>query len=61
MAKKDNLDSMNNTAKELKTLFAELGSLVSELNSQLESTADATGRVAKNTSKTKANQKIVVV
>ena len=57
MAKKDNLDSMNSTAKELKTLFAELGGLVAELNSQLEGTADATGRVAKNTSKTKANQK----
>ena len=57
MAKKDNLDSMNSTAKELKTLFAELGGLVAELNSQLEGTADATGRVAKNTSKTKVNQK----
>lgn len=57
MAKKDNLDSMNSTAKELKTLFAELGGLVAELNAQLEGTADATGRVAKNTSKTKANQK----
>ena len=56
MAKKDNLDSMNNNAKELKTLFAELGSLVGELNSQLESTANATGKVADNTSKTKKNQ-----
>ena len=57
MAKKDNLDSMNNTAKELKTLFAELGGLVAELNSKLEETANATDRVAKNTSKTKTNQK----
>ena len=57
MAKKDNLDSMNNTAKELKTLFAELGGLVAELNAKLEGTADATDRVAKNTSKTRANQK----
>ena len=56
MAKKDNLDSMNNTAKELKTLFAELGSLVGALNSQLESTANATGKIADNTSKTKKNQ-----
>ena len=57
MAKKDNLDSMNNTAKELKTLFAELGGIVAELNAKLEGTADATDRVAKNTSKTRANQK----
>ena len=45
MAKKDNLDSMNKTAKELKTLFAELGTLVSELNAKLSGTADATDKI----------------
>jgi len=57
MAKKDNLNDMNETAKELKALFAELGGLVGELNAQLGGTADTTGRIADNTARARNNKK----
>ena len=57
MAKKDNLNDMNETAKALKELFAEIGSLVGELNAQLGNTADTTGKIADNTSKARNNKK----
>ena len=57
MAKKDNLNDMNETAKALKELFAEIGSLVGELNAQLGNTADTTGKIADNTSRARNNKK----
>ncbi len=57
MAKKDELNNMNETAAELKKLFKELGGLVNELNSQLADSADLTGKVAENTRKTTKNKK----
>ena len=57
MAKKDELNNMNETAAELKKLFKELGGLVNELNSKLADSADLTGKVAENTRKTTKNKK----